>query len=242
MWRLLPILLTTVLTGCIAGGSAGTLQTGALTGTVPGETADVSVARRGYVVGTAFDFRAVRFVSSLEMVQREPSANWSAGVTPDQTSMDPTYNERRVLRLDVPLLTLWNLEGGGLGYPGIMPHRHTIDLWARGGSSDILQLDDGGFGGAALTYYQSGGFAVSLTVDRWTEPTRVRGIAPDGYHTYSGDAGGWVVGLEVTLGAGEYALDAYDWLMDRDRAARNIRSDRSYVLPWSKPTRRASSD
>ena len=236
MWvRILLFILSTFLCGCIAGGSAGTLQTGTLTSTAPGETADISVARRGYVIGTAFDFRAVRFVSTLEMVQRERAAAWSSGVTTDRSSVEATYQERRMLRLDVPLLTLWNLETGGLGYPGLLPRRHSIDLWARGGTSDILQLDNGGFGGAALTYYRSGSVAVSLTADRWSEPTSIRGLGQDGYHTYTGDAGGWVLGLEVTVGAGEYALDALEWMMDRDDEARNIRSARPVPWPWAAP-------
>ncbi len=243
MRHLSPILLLAlVASGCIAGGSAGTLQTGPLQGVRAGETADVSVERRGYVVGTAFDFRAVRVVSSLEMVQRERAATWSPGITTDRSSVEAKYQERRVMRLDVPLLTLWNLKGGGLGYPGILPNRHTIDLWARGGTSDILQFDNGGFGGAALTYYRAGSFAVSLTVDRWSEPTSVRGLNAEGYQTYEGDAGGWVMGLEVTLAAGEYALTAFEWLVDRDDDARNIRRADSLRLPWQSPAEAGASD
>ena len=42
---LVPISLLLLCAGCVAGGGAGTLQTGTLQGVKAGETADVSVVR-----------------------------------------------------------------------------------------------------------------------------------------------------------------------------------------------------
>jgi hypothetical protein len=177
-------------------------------------------------VGTVFDFQVVRVASILELSDREPSVKWSPGLAGDGTSTRTTYRETRILRLDVPVITLWNFDGGGISYPGIIRHRHTVDIWLRGGTSDIFQLENGGYVGAAVTYYQTGAIAIGLTLDRWAEPTSVRSLELDGLYPYQSDASGWLFGLEFTLGAGEYALDAVRLILDIDHDARNIRNPR----------------
>ncbi len=206
--------------GCIMAGNAGTLGASSLTNPVDDGTVDLSLDRRAFIIGTAFDFRVARVVTSLEMVTHEPLV----GLTPDQrldpTIQDKSYVERRLLRLDVPALTLWEFREGRIGYPGLIPHRHSLDLWARAGTAD-LDGDAGGFFGGALTYYRTGAFAVALTLDRWNEPADIRALRADGVNrTFAGDTFGWVVGFEVTLAAGEYALDIINELLGIDERIR----------------------
>jgi len=205
--------------GCILAANTGQLATQSIAASDNTGTADIDVQRESLVVGTALDFRFVRVVSSIEMLNRQTRLNVQTAAvrTPE---MDETYLERRFFRMDIPALSLWNFDGGGLGYPGLMDHRHSIDLWGRAGAVNI-RSDFEGFAGAALTYYQSGMLAVSLTADHWSEPAQVQALNNFGsLTTFDASASGWVVGLEITVAAGEYGLDFIDMLVGVDAAAR----------------------
>lgn len=210
------LLVGVVASGCVVAGNVGTLRSGELQ-TVEGP-ATVEYERQSMILGTAFDFRAVRLVSALDFQVLNPTASTERL---DPQADDQDYTERRMFRLDVPVLSLWNFESSGLGYPGILEHRHTIDLWGRAG----LAKNTGGFDpfyGGSLTYYRADSFAVSLTVDYWTIPAEVRVFQSEtgGLSIVNGDATGWVLGLEVTLFAGEHALDIITSILEVDRRTR----------------------
>lgn len=209
-------LVAAISPGCVMSGHLGNLDASGVTNPVDQDTLDLSVERRSFAFGSVFDFRAARIVASLEMVTREPKVQLTNNQVLDPTTTGSRYEERRVLRLDVPALTLWEFREKRLGYPGLIPHRQSLDLWARAGTSD-LQGDQGGFLGGALTYYHTGRVAISLTVDRWSEPSDIRALSASGTNrTFEDDVAGWVVGFEVTLAAGEYALDILDTLLGID--------------------------
>lgn len=212
-----------LLSGCVVGGSIGTLRAVDVTNPVDSGTADIDVSRNNLTLGTVFDFRAVRFVTALEMIERTRTVDGVRAQSLDRVSLED-YDERRVMRLDIPLLSLWDFNPenpGPFRYPGLLDHRHTLDVWLRGGTHN-LALDEGGFVGGALVWYKSGAIAVSLTADYVTEDTGVRALQESGAATnFDGFADGWVVGFEVTLAAGEYALDIFKIFLDYDKRGRS---------------------
>ena len=124
-----------------------------------------------------------------------------------------------MFRLDLPLVSVYDFDSAGLGYPGTLPQRNTIDVWLRGGASNA----QGGyelFYGGALTYYNAGLVAVSLTADHLGASAEVTTLEDAGLVIHQGDATGWALGIEVTLFAGEHALDIFSDLWSLDKALR----------------------
>ena len=210
------VAVSALTSGCIVGGSVSQLQTDDIGSS--GVPVTSVIERESMVVGSAFDFRAVRLVSALDMRTLSPKPETRSTLVKKSSKAD--YGELRMMRLDLPLLSLWDFESGGVGYPGVLPHRHTIDVWARGGTSNA----DGDyelFYGGALTYYRAGGIAVTLTADRWGLETEVTTLENIGQVVHQGDATGWAFGIEVTLFAGEYALDIFSDLWALDKSLRD---------------------
>lgn len=212
-----------LLSGCVVGGHMGNHQTGPL-----GDSAQVqqiSQERQALTIGTTLDFRAARFTSALEMlnISQEVQTQGTRTVSPSED--DSQYTEHRLFRIDVPALSLWDFENNSVGYPGMIPWRHTIDLWGRGGMVSRPGQQDF-FAGGALTYYRSRAFAVSLAVDYWNSPmeTRVSQASGEGFSSYNGRAEGWMVGFEITIAAGEYPLQIFQELFEMDqRHQENLR-------------------
>ncbi len=217
---------------CILAGTTGQLQSDPVQ---PGQApqGQLDVDRDAMTVGTAIDLRYVRLVSSIELLNTETHlTNTQNNPLTDSTK---DYNERRFFRLDVPLLSLWDLRDGGVAYPGLLVHRHSVDLWARGG---VVSIDDTveGFYGGALTWYKTGLVAVSLTVDYWNQSAQAQALNEFGSLTpYRADASGFVFGIELTLAAGEYALDFIKYLADYDDKVRKEFPARSAARPVLEP-------
>ena len=212
----------TILSGCVTAAHTGTLTADGVTNSVDSDTLDMKVGRQSFSFGTVFDFRALRLVSSFEMVTKKTSLVLGAGQQADP-SVGARFEERQLYRLDLPVLALWDFEGGGLGYPGTMPHRHSFDLWLRAGTATFSQGRDG-FLGAALTYYETDWLAFSLTLDRWVEPGGARAFSAEGVvRSFDENVAGWVLGFEVTVSAGEHALDIVTYLLEQDVKIRQRR-------------------
>ncbi|MEO1268720.1 MAG: hypothetical protein AAFX99_11525 [Myxococcota bacterium] len=207
--------------GCIVAGNVGTLNSE--TFQTPAGPATVEYERQSMVLGTAFDFRVLRLVSALDMQILNPTS--SRGEL-DPQSDDQDYTERSMYRLDVPVLSLWDFDRSGLTYPGMARHRHSIEVWGRAGVARNSSGYDPFYGGA-LTYYRANAFAVAITADYWTLPAEVRVFQNENgaLNTLQGQATGWVIGFEVTLFAGEHALDIATSILEVERRTRG-RHDR----------------
>lgn len=214
----LSLLVTVTAPACILAGNMGSVADPSMSAGVGTSPGDITVQRRAMEVGTALDFRAVRAVSTIEMVTKDPEGSLDSG---GEVLAKESYAERRLVRLDVPALALWDFDNGGIGYPGTMKHRHSLDLWGRGGL--VAEAGDPQtFAGGALTYYRTGSIAASFTVDYWMETTQMKAIDDLGtLNIYNGNTGGWVVGVELTVAAGEYALDIFGDLFDLDQSIRD---------------------
>ncbi len=202
--------------GCIAGMHhhrvEGGFGPGGADGTVSGTVNSVDL-------GGVADFRYLRLAVPFEGQRRDLQVSGDAGVFSLQEVV-----ENRTLRLDVPLFSLKDFsdEPEGLRYPGRMRRRESLELWISGsaGMTPIHPFT----ATASLVYYRYGMFAVrayggaSMTpfegrarsvVDGAEQIGRVQGYGP-----------GLVIGVEVTLAAGEYALELVEFIVDADRSAR----------------------
>ena len=171
-------------------------------------------------LGVVADFRYLRLAVPFEGQSRKLRATGAGGTF----SIDEVV-ENRTLRLDVPLLVLrdFSSEPSGARYPGSMRRRHTLELWLSGslGMTPIQPVT----ATAGLTYYRYGVTAVKLYAGGSLTP--FEGLAravEDGReinNRVQGYGPGIIIGLEVTLAAGEYALELLQFLLDADRSARD---------------------
>lgn len=205
--------------GCIAGvhhhrvsGSADHHQ---------GQIADVSGTVDSVDLGLVADFRVLRLGMPFEGQRRTLEVDNREG---GRFTVDEEV-ENRTLRLDVPLwaITEFATEPTGKSYPGRMVRRHTLEVWASG-SVGVAPIHPA-TATAGLVYYRYGGIAVRLyggfsrTPYSGTERVNIGGASA--HQRREGYAPGGVIGLEVTLAAGEYALELARFILDLDREGRD---------------------
>ena len=134
--------------------------------------------------------------------------------------------ENRTLRLDVPLWAFTELGSSqtGRNYPGRMVRRHTVEVWAS--ASAGLGPIHPTTATAGVVYYRYGGMAVRLfggvsrTPYSGLERVNLAGVGT--HQRREGYGPGMVVGLEVTLAAGEYGLELARSILDYDRESRRV--------------------
>jgi hypothetical protein len=206
------------MTGCIVG-VRGHQFTGTVTA-VDGEVADMSGSAQGMELGVVADFRYFRLsmpFEGVEAVLKGKSRQGGSFVSQD-------YTEFRALRLDLPLLSIREFSSGRwFRYPGTLVHRTSLEIWWTGAlepSRNPYWWTDLG-----LTYYHHNAVAVRLFAGYTEYPFRevMRGRIVDGLQqtrTWEGRAPGVSFGLDVTLFAGEHALDLLMYLLDEDRRQR----------------------
>ncbi len=222
-WTHLTLAMTslvamTQLSGCLMATGIGQMENPALVSPLSEETADISLERQHFTLGTIFDFRAARLLVTLETLTLDPSLKFTGRALASPTATRQLALERRVFRVDAPVLSFWDFENKeSFGYPGVMKHRNSLDLWLRGGLTNDGESHSLG---GAVGWYEARFLGAYLAVDYWTEPTSVQGLDGPIISTYAGNTSGWVVSLEVNLAAGEYALDAIDWLWAMDKKVR----------------------
>ncbi len=213
------ILTSLLSTGCLAGGQhhriVGSDQ--------PEEGLDYSMegSVQSVDLGLVADFRVVRLGSVFEGQRREivGRGEEGGGVSIDQTI------ELNAMRLDVPLLSLTEFgssEHGGW-YPGTMAQRHGLEVWLSGSvGTGPIQPASVTLG---LSYYRYGGVAARLFGGWSSHPYSgvAGGAIMDGGQSrrVEGRAQGVVVGLEMTMAAGEYALEIARGILDIDRESRS---------------------
>lgn len=180
--------------------------------------ANAQVEGSGHMVelGVVLDFRYFRagnpYVgASYEMDLNEPGG----GGTYKSSTI-----ETQPFRIDVPVVSLWS-EDGGIGYPGTMIHRQSVELWLSGTlrPSELPMW----WADASLVYYHHDMVAVRAFGGWGAVPfdgeTSQFGPGGTTYEFYETTAGGYSAGVELTVGAGEQALDFIKYFIGSQKNA-----------------------
>jgi len=175
-------------------------------------------------LGATFDFRYFRFSMPFEASYRVLNFRDESG---SQDRQDIVH-ERRFYRLDVPVLSMWDLNDGGIGYPGVMRHRRSLEFWISAESDFMTEHEwwvDGG-----LVYYSYNGVGLRLHVGTGGVPFRA--ATPQRTSRFpilwDGQAPMFGAGLEITFTSGEYGLEVVEYLIGIDKRHR----DRSRRYGW----------
>jgi hypothetical protein len=209
------MVLSLAQSGCITGyrhqwGSDHPIEQGV--------SADVNASADVFWAGVVFDVRFVRLLlPTEEFVHNE-------GIVDDRGAKDATHarETRRTLNVDVPLLRLWSTkEGVSFGYPPLKKMRKgQIELWASGGvelqAARTLRAD------LSVVYYHAPWVAFRV-FGGWQSTTyegSTRYIDEPFPISWEGRTSGPSVGGELTLFAGEYALNVFAWMLEKDEKHR----------------------
>ena len=209
--------------GCIAGVHHHRISS---TFEHEGDAGSASGQINSVDLGVVADFRYARLAFPFEGHRREFRLEGQSG---NVFSINEVV-EMRTLRVDVPLLSLWDLssEPTGKRYPGSMKKRTGVELWVSG---SVGAVPDHPFTATAgLVYYKYGGFAVRLFAGASMIPYDgvSRTIDADGgehFRRRNGHVQGMLGGLEVTMAAGEYALELIQYILDFDKRSRDWTND-----------------
>lgn len=188
----------------------------------PALSADVTHSAHVFYAGVVIDLRYVRLLSPQEEFDHKETFVDSDG----GRGASDGRQTRRVLRLDVPALSVWTPSSGvDLRYPASMKMRKSLDL-ILGGDVDLqgartLRLDAG-------IAYQHAPWAAGKVLGgwQWTDYRgSTRAIDAPLRSIWEGTSQGPQVGAELTLFAGEYALKVFEWLLKKDEKHRERYGD-----------------
>jgi len=182
---------------------------------ITGSSEDAHVEGSVDSVGSSIvaDFRVLR-VQYPVTFQRGSVRYFDDATGKAEKQIDRT---ERWFQLDVPLLSLWDFkEHQALGYPGLMKRRRSLEIWVTG-SSNLKE----GFPfniAAGPVYYQYRHFAVGALFGWGSAPfaSGLQGVGEGYPNAISGRHEGFWIGLDMTLFAGEFALELWDYLMESD--------------------------
>lgn len=211
---ILICLLATIASGCTLGYRYHSLDSNIANAT--GANAQVEGSGHTVEFGIVLDFRYFRLVSPYLGSTYEMDITDSRGGGGHQSSLE----EVRAVRLDVPLVSLLN-EDGTIGYPGIMVHRKSLELWgtvtARPSELPLWYADLG------VVYYHHNLVAVRAFGGWGAVPFdgQTSRLGKDGvdYEFWQANPDGFTGGIELTLGAGEQALDFIKFFIANQEAA-----------------------
>lgn len=164
-------------------------------------------------LGVVLDVRYLRLVMPYLGGSYDMKLTASDGARAQQSTMI----EKRGFRLDVPVLSVWNGENGwGPGYPGIMEHRQSVELWLSGTGrfgDPIL-----GFADLGVVYYHHDLVAMRAFGGWGAAPFEQSsigfGLNRPRQEFWETSAAGPTGGVELTVGAGEQALDFLKFFFD----------------------------
>lgn len=215
---ILAVCLT--LSGCAIGYRNHGLSTQK---TVSDVTVEVEGDQDVVGFGTVLDFRAVRFIAPFVNISEEFVLSDDRG----GGSTERAQKKTRHLRIDAPVMTFWSLAtGAGLEWTPMLEHRTSIDLWL-GGESDLRTDDASYWLDVGLGYYQYNLVAIRVFAGWGGRPFRGVSRYLEKSTTVDSYVQGFGGGIEITLAAGEYALDFVKFLMDFDEAQQKIFSGQS---------------
>ncbi len=189
-----------------------------------GREIEISGPGHNLRLGAVFDFRYFRLGIPFEANYRHLRFMDENG----NDDRDELIRERRLWRLDVPVFSVWDIKDGGVGYPGKMRHRESLEIWL-GAESDFMKLHEWWFD-IGLAYYRYNGVGTRLYFGAGSAPFRATTRMPGSLNPYvwEGNSPMFGFGLEGTFTAGEFALDAIEYLLGMDKRHR----DRSRRYGW----------
>lgn len=211
--RLLAVVWLVVLSGCVVGYRHHKVSDEVVNEF--SQTANVEGTSDMVYLGLILDFRVLRFGTPAVGGAIEMSAESERGQYRDE------YNQQmNGFQLDVPLISFWS-EEEGFGYPGILKHRHSVDLWVSGTLMPVSPPN--WWSEASLVYYNHDLFAVRIfggygqlpfdgTLTGYSNGSQT-------YDMFETTVGGPTYGAEVTILAGEQALDFIKWFGEAQNAA-----------------------
>ena len=213
--RFIVVLLSFAQSGCVTGyrhqwGSDHPIERGI--------SADVNASADVFYAGVVLDVRFVRLLLPTEEFLHDET------IVDDRGAKDATHQRqtRRTLNLDVPLLRLWSTKDGfSFGYPPLKKMRKgQLELWASGGvelqGARTLRTD------LSVVYYHAPWVAFRV-FGGWQSTTydgATRYIDEAFPVKWEGRTHGPTVGAELTVFAGEYALNVFAWILEKDEKHR----------------------
>lgn len=218
LWALLVGVAGSLAGGCITGVHHHHIQS---TVNADNHSAEVTGTVSGVDVGVMADFRFARVGLPYEGQRHQLEVQVQDG----RRFEDDNVFEMRTFQLDVPLWSLrdFSEEPTGHRYPGLMPRRHSLELWVSG-QAGVTPVDTAAATLSAV-YYRYGGIAARVYAGASWIPYSGLGSTSEGGFTRlerrEGHAMGVVFGLEMTLAAGEYGLELVQFVLDLDQSARD---------------------
>lgn len=219
----LPLILLLVLawacTGCAVGYRH---QWGQERPYDRGVSADVNHSADVFYAGVVFDFRFIRFLTPQEeFIHDETFVDDLGG-----RSANHGRRTQRMLRVDVPVLSVWTpKDGAELKYPPTMKMRDSLEF-VVGGDIDLeggrtMRVD----GAIAYQHSQWAGLR-AFGGWHWSNyHGSTRSIDQPVARIWDGTVDGPQVGVELTMFAGEYALQVVEWLIKKDERYRKQYGD-----------------
>lgn len=222
-----PLLIVGALTVFLTGCSVGYRHTahGSTMTRDDGRELDIRGKGDAAQLYASIDFRYFRFGVPFDVGRRRLFLEDQEG-NKDQLDL---IRERRIFRLDVPVLSLRDLEEKQFGgYPGLMRHRHSIELWISGESD--LATEHEWWADIGIVYYKYNGIGLraygGVGSLPFTASTPVQGTRFP--RIWEGRAPMFGAGIELTVTAGEFGLDVLHFLLGIDREHR----ERSRKYGW----------
>ncbi|MFP4597512.1 MAG: hypothetical protein ACLFVJ_04620 [Persicimonas sp.] len=181
-----------------------------------GASAQVDGSGHTVEMGIVLDFRYVRLISAYLFPTYEFDVDDNLG----GSGYHYSQQETRGFRLDVPLLSVWN-EEGGLDYPGTMVHRKSVELWGSvSGRPETIPLWWADLG---MVYYHHNGVALRAFGGWGGAPfdgnTSRMGAERTQFEFWETTANGYTAGFEITLASGEHALDFVKFFVEQQEEA-----------------------
>jgi hypothetical protein len=211
--RCLLLICAVCLSGCVVGYRHQTVSDEVVNEF--SQSATVEGSSDMVYLGLILDFRILRFGTPAVGGNVELAANNERGAYRDE------YNQQmNGFQLDVPLVSFWS-EEEGFGYPGVLKHRHSVDLWVSG--TYVPVSPPNWWTDASLVYYNHNLFAVRVfggygqipfdgTLTGYSNGSQT-------FDMFETTVGGPTYGVEFTILAGEQALDFINWFGNAQNAA-----------------------
>lgn len=179
-------------------------------------SAQVEGAGHMVFLGLTLDFRYFRVGT--------PSigGNFEMSASNDRGRYGDEYNvQLNGFQLDAPVVSFWSADEG-FGYPGVLKHRQSLDFWLSGTFMPVSPPH--WWADASLVYYQHDLMAVRAFAGYGRVPfdATVVGYTATGNQTvdmFETTVGGPTYGVELTILAGEQALDFLNWFGKAQDAA-----------------------
>ena len=159
------------------------------------------------------DFKYFRLSTPFE----GSSTEWTFESDEGGRDSDEFVRERRFLRLDAPIVSVFRPEvGWGVWYPGALKKRKSLELWANVEGS--FAEDGHRWADLGIMYYHYNSVGMRIYGGIGSEAFRASTPTPGSFaRIWDERAVHWGVGIEFTLTAGEYFWELLEYFAGVDR-------------------------